>query len=226
MIWIGVVAFCAGCTNPDNAAPLAVSNDLYLDYRISGEEDKEAVTCLVQVRRGGREGMPFRLPPPGSITLDGVPLPSDSAGISGAFYEMMIPQEDFAGEHTILFKNGEGGAHEQSFTWAPFHMAELPGALRRDTYRLQLEGWPGGGKVRLMLVDTSFSTDDVNRIASVENGELVLPPELMQNLAPGPIMMEIVREETRPLVQGTRHIGRLVISYSLRREFELEAGGG
>jgi len=212
----------AACTDNDRRAPGPPPGAVFLDCRVSGEEGKEAVTCLAQVREGGREGRPLELPPPASVALDGVPLPGDSGGISGTFYEIMVPAEDFGGLHRLVFNDPAGKSHETIFSWAPFRMEELPGPLRREGYRLPLEGWTRGKKIRLMLVDTSFTTDDVNRLAPVENGVLVLQPEWMQNLAPGPVMMELVREETHLLQAEGRTIGRLVISYSLRREFELE----
>jgi hypothetical protein len=59
----GVACFCfltailAACTNNDQKAAKKPAPDrIYLDYKISGEEENENVTCLIRFYRGGPNG--------------------------------------------------------------------------------------------------------------------------------------------------------------------------
>src|SRR5688500_17664824 len=81
-------AILAACANEDAAGGPEDVSDFWFDYRISGEEELEAVTCMVQFRDGSPRGEAVPLPAPGQVTLDGQPLPGDSAGFTGFYYEI------------------------------------------------------------------------------------------------------------------------------------------
>src|SRR5689334_14194408 len=102
-------ALIAGCgLREQDRKALRPGEDLFMHYKISGEEDKETVTCLVQFKEGGVEGEGRLLPPKEKIELDGEPLLSDSARISGIYYEIDKPVEGFAGQHSLVFTGLNG----------------------------------------------------------------------------------------------------------------------
>jgi uncharacterized membrane protein (Fun14 family) len=56
---------------------------------------------------------------------------------------------------------------------------------------------------------------------TVNDGSININKDDLAKLASGPVNMELVRENSRPIVNGTPEGGKLVISYSLRKEFWL-----
>src|SRR5687768_14068709 len=89
----------AGCDQ--RPATVSNPNDIYFDYRITGEENDD-VACVLQYKRGGPDGEAIMIREPGSVELDGVRLEADSAGFSGIYYEQYIPSEEFIGTHSIV----------------------------------------------------------------------------------------------------------------------------
>src|SRR5690606_2353425 len=103
-----------------------------IEAKIWGDEEKEALTCLLQVRKIGPNGKAILLPAPASVALDGEVLEADSAGLSGVFYEKALRAEGFSGEHTLRFTSPEGTVYEQEFEFSRFRLAdelmgEIPG---------------------------------------------------------------------------------------------------
>jgi hypothetical protein len=72
------------------------------------------------------------------------------------------------------------------------------------------------------LIDTAFLSRDINEIDTVKDGRLIIPSEKLNNLVDGPITLLLYRETERPIRNGTRAGGRIVVSYGLRRAFELK----
>ena len=193
---------------------------LYQDYLIRGDEETGEVTCLLQFRAGGAEGDPVRLQPPAGVTLDGQPLQADSAGMSGVFYEKRLPAASFAGQHTLRFTDPAGDDHREKFVF-PLFTTTLPGIISRDSFRIRLQGLPRDAMpLRVTLTDTAFESDDFNEIVRTARGSITIPAYRLSRLKSGPIVLELTLEEVRP-VRGGKRWGRLLVSYSLRREFEL-----
>jgi hypothetical protein len=71
------------------------------------------------------------------------------------------------------------------------------------------------------MVDTAFETNDVNEMAVVNKGQLLINEPILNRLKSGPVLMEIIKEEERSIKKGSKWRGRLVVSYELKREFEL-----
>jgi hypothetical protein len=135
----GVACFCfltailAACTNNDQKAAKKPPPDrIYLDYKISGEEENENVTCLIRFYRGGPNGPSLFLPAPYKVELDGRVLTADSTKYSGVYYEQVRPAREFSGTHRIVFtdKNNEETAEE--FEFAPLRLLDtLPAKIKR-----------------------------------------------------------------------------------------------
>jgi hypothetical protein len=75
--------------------------------------------------------------------------------------------------------------------------------------------------VRLLLIDTAFSNNDVINLVDVQNGQLHITNDMLQQLKSGPVSMEIYKEETRRLKNAPKAGGKIFISYGLQRDFEL-----
>lgn len=213
-----------GCQNREQDRRAVLSADeLYFDYRVTGEEEKGSVTCLFKFRRGGPEGDAVRLMNSEKIELDGESLIADSARLSGVFYETEKHLPDFKGRHTIIFTGKRNKQFREVFEYSVFTLEGLPETADRKSFQLQLDGLPPDGmQVRLLLTDTAFATNDVIEVVYVKEGNLTITERMMDRLASGPIFLEIFYEEIRPLENTGRAGGRLLVSYGLRRSFILQ----
>src|SRR4051812_6962818 len=101
LIFIGyIIIGMAACTHIKRGA---IAGQIFYDYRIEGSEENDLVTCRLQYRLGGPNGSTLVVTAPGKVELDGQELKVDSAGFTGAFYELIRPVEQFRGHHTISF---------------------------------------------------------------------------------------------------------------------------
>jgi hypothetical protein len=214
----------AGCNERDQQRDTSLSGDiLYFDYRIWSEEGKNTVTCLTQFRSGGPNGPAVVLKEPARVSMDNEVLHFDSAALSGAYYEISKPVHDFSGRHTINFTDGNGKEHREEFEFIPFRLASaLPEKIQNEPFSVHLDPFPRRETVvHLSLTDTAFMSNDVNELVEVKDAELKISQKMLDRLAPGPIIMELFREEEKSRHHGTKERGRIWISYGLRREFEL-----
>lgn len=222
LVWLTAV-IVAGCKDGEQRRKNLPADGIYFSYRIWGEEGKEEVTCMLQFRAGGPNGAPVILQAPAGVELDGEELKADSARLSGAFYEILKPLNQFKGRHSIVFIDAEAKRYKQEFDFIPFQLrSELPPQIQKEPFTIQLNDFPvSETSIRLTLVDTSFSTNDVNEIVSVENGNIKITKSMLDKLTVGPVILELYKEDEKSIgkVRGER--GRLWISYGLRREFEL-----
>jgi hypothetical protein len=204
----------AGDVNPDA---------VYFDYKIWGEEDKEDVTVTLQYRFGGSNGTTLVLEAPARVELDGEQIPADSSKMTGAFYEVQKPLTEFTGRHLILFTDINKKEYGEEFSFKPFKLSrELPAELERGELVFDFEGLEPVDYVRVFARDTSFESNDINRIDTVKNGRIILTPADLYNLVNGPINIEFYKEDEKPVKNGTREGGRIAVTYGLKREFELK----
>jgi hypothetical protein len=212
----------AGCTNAGQERRTTKNPGIiFPDYRIWSEEGKENVTCLLQFRTGGPDGAAVLLKEPALIELDGEKVAPDSTRLTGAFYEVIKPAEEFKGKHTIVYTDAGMEQHQTEFEFLPFDLVnEVPEKVHRKSFTIQLAYFPEERTpVHIMLTDTAFSTNDVNEIVDAVDGKIEITAAMLDKLKAGPVVLEIFKESTNP-VAGVP--GRIWVSYGLRREFELE----
>lgn len=193
---------------------------MYYDYKVSAEEGGEDVTVLVHYRAGDPTADAVALE--GSVEMDGQPLQPDSTAYTGTFYEGMRPLQSFAGAHTITTK-AMGKEEKHDFRFTPFSLrSELPDVLKKTPFVIQLKDFPAMPTgIRLVMTDTSYATPDVNEEMSVRDGKIDVDSVLLSGLTTGPVVIEIYREEEQPVRKNGVRVGRLLITYGLKREIEL-----
>lgn len=221
-IVFGIVA--PGCKNNDAGENKKKQIEaVYFDYQVMGEEGRDFVTVLIQFREGDAEGNTLLLSEPAKVELDGEVLQADSAKRSGAYYEAHYDIEGFAGNHTITFTDLNKKQFKEQFSFAPIRLRqELPEKVKQDSFSIYIEGVEPGTKVRYVLADTSFETDDVNEVQEMSStGRIIFNKSEMSKVKPGPVALLLSLEDEKPVKNGTRAGGRVYISYSLRRDFEL-----
>ena len=204
--------------NSDDVDP----DTIYLDYFISGDEDKDHVKVLLQFRYGGAHGTTLILRHPSQVELDGQLVKGDSSKMTGAFYEVLKPVAGFTGKHKITFTDINKKKYEEEFSFQPFKpKEEIPAVLKRGELVFEMEGLNPVDYVRVFATDTSFPTPGINRVDTVKNGRIIISLSDLDNLSNGPINLELYKEDERPVKNGTREGGRISINYGIKREFEL-----
>jgi hypothetical protein len=200
--------------NPEN---------VYFDYKITGDEDLGYVTIKLLFRKGAMNKTPFRLNPPAGVTLDGQPLPADSTEMNGVYYEVSRPVEEFSGNHIIEYTSGNGKSYSEKFDFQPMTTEfETGSRVGPGDFQLRLEGLSDLDRVRVILLDTAAFSEGIERVVdSVGNGLLTIDSMEMASLRPGPIYLEVARERERRVRQGTRAGGRISFYYGIKRQFEL-----
>jgi hypothetical protein len=72
-----------------------------------------------------------------------------------------------------------------------------------------------------MMIDTSFASNDVNETVRVKDGQLLVTAGMLANLSSGPIFMDLFKQDDM-IVSETGLRGKIIVSYGLRREFQLK----
>jgi hypothetical protein len=223
LIYFLLAIFLVSCQSHDtgnnnNANPEAV----YFDYKIMGNEGSDSLSVKLQFRWGGENGAPIHLEKPARVELDGELIPEDSSKLTGYYYEILKAVEEFTGEHTITFTNYKEKIYREKFSFEPLQLrTELPDEIKRGKIRLYVDGLGEKGSVRLILTDTSFLSEGINRLDNIKNRSIIISEKDLENLTNGPIQLELIKEEERPVKNGTAKGGSLSISYGLKREFML-----
>ena len=200
----------------------ADSELLYLDYQLTGEEGFDKLTLLALVRDGGPTGQGVLLKKPSGLKLDDEDFVVDSSAMDGVFYELYKTPEELKGEHSIVFTTIGENKYSNRFDFTPLTLlTPLPDTLRKEDILLELGGVDNIDEIRLLLTDTSFLGNGINRPDSVIDGKLLLKKEYLDKLAVGPVQLELVMEKETDLDESLAQGGRFYVYYTLRREFIL-----
>lgn len=223
-IFCGVCLALVSCVNDEeNGNSSKVESErIYFDYKISAEEGRDAAVML-QYRVGGKDGNTLAIEEPGKVVFDGAELKADSARLTGFFYELIRPIDEFKGPHTIVFIDRNKKQHKEEFKFEPFRLAaELPESIKKAPFVIKLDEVDASPvNIRLVITDTSHSSPDVNEEMLITKGEIKVDEKMLNALTTGPVALEIYKEETRPLRERSRAGGRISITYGLKRQFEL-----
>ena len=218
---ISLLAYSCNSNEVDNSMDVSPES-IWFDYKIWGQEDNEEVTVMLQYRYGGPNGPTLLLIEPSKVELDGEILEADSSKMTGAFYEILKPVTQFQGKHQIVYTDMDHKQYKEDFGFQPLGMmTQLPEVVQRNDLIIDLTGIETVDYVRILLTDTSFTGNGVNRVDTVRNGKITISKKDLQQLVTGPITLELVKENERRVKSATREGGRISITYGLRREFML-----
>jgi hypothetical protein len=215
--------FLFSCTNDEIGNSKDVNPDaVFFDYEVWAEEGKEDVTVNLQYRMGGKNGTTLVLDEPSKVILDGEQLKLDSAKVTGAYYEVQRPLSSFTGKHTINFTDVNKKEYNEEFEFTPFTLEpDVPSTLKRGDLVFNFKGLDSVDYLSVILIDTSFTSADINDVDTVKNGQLVIKADRLSALINGPIHLQFYREQMLPLKKPTKEGGKFMITYGLKRDFEL-----
>lgn len=211
------------CNDRDEKTVKFVSTDaVYFDYQVWGDDEKGMITVMLQYREDDADGKPLSLKSPSKVELDGNFLDTGSTKSSGAYYEYSRTVDSFAGKHSIVFTDKTGKQYEEKFEFKPFRIESAwPDRISRKDFELQLQGLNEKDYLRVIALDTVFRSRGINEMDTVRSGKLVISKAQLKNLANGPVRLEIYKEEEVPVKNATSAGGYLLITYGLKRNFEL-----
>jgi hypothetical protein len=224
LLFILPVILLSSCNSNEIGSSKDVNPEaIYFDYKIWGDEGNDNLTVKLQYRFAGENGTTLTLEKPAKVELDDELIPVDSSKMTGAFYEIHKPINKFNGEHTITFTDIKEKQYKEKFGFQALQLKTvLPGTLKREKILLEVDGLNGECFVRIILTDTSFASEGINRVDTIKNGQIIITDEDLKSLVNGPIQLELIKEEERKIKNGTREGGKFSISYGLKREFILE----
>jgi hypothetical protein len=210
---------CLGSTGQENETD---PENLFFDFKIWGEEGNDSITVMLFFRDGGPTGPAVGIEEPGTVFLDGERLLPDSNAMTGVFYTVSKQVKSFTGQHSIHYTASNKKKYREDFVFRPFAIkATLPDTLKRERLVIQLEGLGQPDVLRMLVSDTSFPGDGIQRMDTVWNNRLVITKGELDNLYSGPVYLELNKENERPVDKGTREGGMVSVSYSVRRELFL-----
>jgi hypothetical protein len=218
------LAFLFSCTSNEIGNSKDVNPDaVYFDYEVWAEEGKEDVTVNLQYRMGGKNGTTLVLDEPSKVMLDGEQLKVDSAKVTGAYYEVQKPFASFSGKHAISFTDLNKKEYNEEFEFKPFTLEpNVPSTLNRGDLVFNFKGLDPIDYLSVILTDTSFASADINDIDTVRNGRLVIKANRLSALINGAIHLQFFREQVIQLKKPTKEGGKFIITYGLKRDFELK----
>jgi len=212
------------CGSKDKKVDTTLEIDnIYFDYKISAEEGYDNLTVLLKYRNDDKNGDAFAPEVLKNIKLDEEILVPDCSKMGGVFYEIQKPINTFSGKHYITFFTNGGKEFKEEIIFSPMALTTaIPENIHREDLVLNFTGLENEDQVRIVLTDTSFFNDGVNRIDAVLNNQMILSKKDLGSLADGPIVLEFIREFERPIKNAGEAGGRVRINYTLRRSFNLQ----
>jgi len=195
---------------------------LFMDFRVSGNEDDSIVVVKIQFREDGPFGSVISAGETSKVELDGAVIKPDSSSIGGIYYEVIRPLSEFTGKHNIVFTDSKNTSIREEFEFKQIRFKnQLNDTIHREDQFFEMEGLDETDQVRVVISDTASWNDEINRLDIVRKGRVRIFREDLEKLMDGPIHIEIYRESDNPISKAGQMIGQLSISYGLKRDLFL-----
>lgn len=223
LLLISVLYSSTGCININKKDKDYLDPDeTFLDYQITAAEGNDKLTILLQFRNGeDKDGL--RLVTPADVKLDGIALNADSTSKGRYFYEAYRAIDSFAGKHTIVYTDINKKKFKEEFEFQPFVLiSSIPDTISRDSLYLEFSGINRGDYISMVITDTAFINDDINRSFPRGVRNIKLNRSDFENLSTGPVQLEFARETSEMINRKSFGGGLLFINYSLKREVFLK----
>ncbi|MEO6219610.1 MAG: hypothetical protein ABIO81_04220 [Ginsengibacter sp.] len=223
VIYLILICISISCRNENPENNEVNPETIYFDYKITAAEGDDNLTIMLQYRDGNAEGETIRIDEPGKVIFDKEQVKPDSTIITGTFYELNKSIASFSGKHTIVFKGMNGKEYKEKFDFQPFSLlTSIPDTIQRNEIFFDFSGLQENDYIRVLLTDTSFVNEGINRIDTVGINRVIITENDIRNLANGPLQLEFIREQDSRIRNGTKAGGKISINYSLKRQFILK----
>jgi len=189
-------------------------DDLFFDYRISAEEGSDSASVLVQFKLRRISGPALTLDNKSSIKFDDDTIPLGRSKVTGTYYALTRSVNDISGKHTLTYTSSTGKSYITHFEFYPFSLVSaLPDTIRNGGLTVHFTDLDSLDHLQIIITDTSFKGEGVNKTFPVRNRELILSPGDLSKLNPGPLQFEIQHNTEMRINRGS-----LLMSYVMRKE--------
>jgi hypothetical protein len=220
--FLGLVLIIAGCRDQAGYR----EDELFMDYQVTGEEGADQVSVLVQFRERNSYGPTVELRPGSGIKLDGKRLELNKGTRNGPIYIASLPVHEFTGGHQLVYTDLKGRDWKQEFIFSVFTLvgdSVLSRPIDSAGFILTLKGRPPLKKIRVLMTDTSYAGEEIDKTVAVNNNRVQIKKNDLKELRPGPVQLELVAEQHKTIERKGQTSGTLSVAYTLRREFHWEA---
>jgi len=215
-----VIVSMASCEDVEIGNSKDVNPDaIFMQYDINGEEGGEG-HFMARFRFAGAKGTTLVLNDSSHFSFDGKQIVVDTtSGSLGAYYGLPITAGDAV--HTADFTDSRGKLYSNKIQFKPFSLLNnLQEPIGGADLNLSFKGLSDGDKIMLAISDTSSLENfrDIDTTITVKNNRIIIPQKQLQNLSPGPITIDVSKEEKTSLQNKTPEGGELTTSYRLQRK--------
>ena len=215
-----VISACINSAGPNRRFD---PDAIWFDYKVWGEEGNDSVTVMLQFHVEGPYGPTVRIDQDGTLTLDGQKLQLDTSALNGPIYAVTKHIKTFTGDHRIIFTGADKKKFREDFSYKPFTLiTSVKDTIARNRLKFDFSGLDSEDYLRILMTDTSFTSEGINRLDTVSNNRAIITREDLSALENGPIQLEFVREREKTLERDGWEVGTLLITYSIKREFFLK----
>lgn len=212
-------AAIASCSSNEIGNSKDVSPEtIYQQYDIKYAEGNAKAEVYSQFRFGGKNGTTLVLNNPSGVSFDGESIKVDSAGFSGAFYQVYKPASGFFGKHQLVFTDINSKKYSNGFEIGKIQLLNPPTTFSKAA-PLVLQFDPTGLKNGDQIEVSSSNTDSsfsVSQTISAGNYSVTIPVSDLKKQKGNGFSLDIDITRDIPLEQQTKEGGRLTLSYKLK----------
>ncbi len=215
------VLLLASCKSNEIGNSKDVNPDaIYQEYNVSGAEGENDATFIAQFRFGGDNGTTLVLNDKSQVSFDGKVLAVDSSSGMGAYYQTKLPMASAAGNHKWTFTDGNEKNYTNTFTLQPFTLVtKFATPIPQANLELNFSGLEDNDEISISINDTSHSSSryrDVDTTVKINGGKVIIAASQIKKLAPGPLTIDVSKEQNINLKEATKEGGAIMYRYELQ----------
>ncbi len=217
---VAALLLLASCKSNEIGNSKDVNPDaIYQEYNVSAIEGESEATFTAQFRFGGVNGTTLVLNDKSQVSFDGKALTVDSSGGMGAYYQTKLPMASAAGKHNCTFTDGNEKNYTNTCSLLPFTLTTIfTKPIAQGNLELNFSGLQDNDEINISISDTSYLSryHDMDTTVKISGGKVVIAARQINKLAPGPITIDVSKEENTNLKEATKEGGAIMYRYQLR----------
>jgi opacity protein-like surface antigen len=211
---LAAILFTASCASNETAESDTVKqSEIYQTLSVTYDAGDKELSATASFRFGGGTGTTLHLTDPAKVTFDGEEMRLENDIFNGTYYSI-DRQEDFKGQYSFVFTDGDKKTYTNSFTYAPISITDYPGDAEKTTGIMVKWDLPLKNNERVYLYvednkgNTSWVSTEIVGATSIE-----LTPDKLKDLFPGSVNIYLTREVNSSLTDATHLGGKVFLKY-------------